>query len=158
MGKIKGIFIAVGSAISSFLGILFIPVLLMVLCNFLDYITGIFAAPKRGKKINSSIGWHGIVKKVCMWLLVVVGVIIDELISYAINTIGWDIPFTFVVACIVCIWIICNELLSILENLKDIGVPLPAFLAKIVVYIKSKAEQKADIMPKEGDNDEGKSE
>lgn len=153
MGKIKGIFIAIGSAISSFLGILFIPVLLMVLCNFLDYITGIFAAPKRGEKINSSIGWHGIVKKVCMWLLVVVGVIIDELISYAINTIGWDIQFTFVVACIVCIWIICNELLSILENLKDIGVPLPAFLEKIVVYIKSKAEQKADIMPKDGDED-----
>lgn len=154
MGKIKGIFIAIGSAISSFLGILFIPVLLMVLCNFLDYITGIFAAPKRGEKINSSIGWHGIVKKVCMWLLVVVGVIIDELISYTINTIGWDIPFTFVVACVVCIWIICNELLSILENLKDIGVPLPAFLAKIVVYIKSKAEQKADILPKDGENDD----
>lgn len=154
MGKIKGIFIAIGSAISSFLGILFIPVLLMVLCNFIDYITGIFAAPKRGEKINSSIGWHGIVKKVCMWLLVVVGVIIDELISYTINTIGWDIPFTFVVACVVCIWIICNELLSILENLKDIGVPLPAFLAKIVVYIKSKAEQKADILPKDGENDD----
>ena len=154
MGKVKAIFITIGSAVSSFLGILFIPVLLMVLCNFIDYITGIFAAPKRGEKINSSIGWHGIVKKVCMWLLVVVGVIIDELISYAINTIGWDIPFTFVVACIVCIWIICNELLSILENLKDIGVPLPAFLGKIVVYIKSKAEQKADIMPKEGEEND----
>lgn len=151
MGKIKVIFVTIGSAISSFLGILFIPVLLMVSCNVLDYITGIFAALKRGEKINSSIGWHGIVKKVCMWLLVVVGVIIDELIAYAVNTVGWDIPFTFVVACVVCIWIICNELISILENLKDIGVPLPAFLGKIVVYIKSKAEQKADIMPKEGD-------
>jgi len=156
MGKIKAIFIAVGSVISSFLGILFIPVLLMVSCNVLDYITGIIAAPKRGEKINSSIGLQGIVKKICMWLLVVVGVIIDELISYAINTIGWDIPFTFVVACVVCIWLICNELLSILENLKDIGVPLPAFLAKIVVYIKSKAEQKADILPKDGEeNGEG---
>lgn len=153
MGKIKGIFIAVGSAISSFLGILFIPVLLMVSCNVLDYVTGIFAAPKRGESISSTIGLQGIIKKVCMWLLVVVGVIIDELISYTINTIGWDVPFTFVVACVVCVWIICNELLSILENLKDIGVPLPAFLAKIVVYIKSKAEQKADIMPKEGEED-----
>ena len=156
MGKIKAIFITVGSALSSFFGILFVPILLMVLCNVIDYITGILAAPKRGEKINSSIGLAGIVKKVCMWLLVVVGVIIDELIAYVVNTIGWDIPFTFVVACVVCIWLICNELLSILENLKDIGVPLPAFLAKIVVYIKSKAELKADIMPKEGDeNGEG---
>lgn len=156
MGKVKVFFVAVGSAISSFLGILFIPVLLMVSCNVIDYITGIIAAPKRGEKINSSIGLSGIVKKVCMWLLVVVGVIIDELIAYTVHTMGWDIPFTFVVACVVCLWIICNELLSILENLKDIGVPLPAFLGKIVVYIKSKAEQKADIMPKEGEeNAEG---
>lgn len=151
MGKIKAIFITVGSALSSFFGVLFIPILLMVSCNVIDYITGIVAAPKRGEKINSTIGLAGIVKKVCMWLLVVVGVIIDELIAYVVNTVGWDIPFTFVVACVVCIWLICNELLSILENLKDIGVPLPAFLAKIVVYIKSKAELKADIMPKEGE-------
>ena len=155
MGKIKAFFIVIGSAVSSFLGTLFVPVLLMVSCNVIDYVTGIFAAPKRGEKVNSSIGFRGIVKKVCMWLLVVVGVIVDELIAYTINTIGWDIPFTFVVACVVCIWIICNELISILENLKDIGVPLPAFLAKIVVYIKSKAEQAADIMP-EGGEDDGK--
>lgn len=151
MGKVKAVFITVGSAISSFLGVLFIPVLLMVICNVIDYITGIFAAPRRGEKISSSVGLHGIQKKVCMWLLVVVGVIIDELIAYAIVTMGWNIPFTFVVACVVCLWLICNEILSILENLKDIGVPLPMFLEKIVIYIKSKAEQNVDILPEEGE-------
>ena len=153
MVKIKAVFITIGSALSSLLGILYIPVILMVLCNVIDYFTGLFAAPARGEKISSKIGLHGIVKKICLWLLVVVGVIVDGLLNYTTEIIGLTSPFNFVVSCIVCLWIICNELLSILENLKDIGVPLPAFLAKIVVYIKSKAEQKADIMPKDGDED-----
>ena len=52
-----------------------------------------------------------------MWLLVVVGVIIDELIKYSITAIGLSVPFTFLIACIVAIWLICNELISILENI-----------------------------------------
>lgn len=156
MGKVKAAFISVVSALSSVLGVLYIPVLLMVLCNVIDYFTGLFAAPARGEKISSTVGMRGIVKKICLWLLVVVGAIVDELLKYTTDFIGLTVPFTFLVACIVCVWIICNELLSILENLKDIGVKLPPFLEKLVVYIKSKAEQKADISPKEGvENDEG---
>ena len=80
-----------------------------------------------------------------MWLLVVVGVIIDELIKYSITAIGLSVPFTFLIACIVAIWLICNELISILENIADIGIKLPAFLQKIVYYIKEQAEMKVDI-------------
>lgn len=156
MNKVKAIFISFFSALSSLLGVLYIPVLLMVSCNVIDYFTGLFAAPARGEKISSSVGMRGIVKKICLWILVVVGVIVDELLKYTTETIGLTVPFNFLVACIVCVWIICNELLSILENLKDIGVKLPPFLEKLVVYIKSKAEQKADIAPKEGEeNGEG---
>lgn len=151
MGKIKAVFITIGSALSSLLGVLYIPVLLMVSCNVIDYFTGLFAAPARGEKINSAVGLRGIIKKIGMWLLVVVGLIVDELIRYTTDMMGLTIKFTFVVSCVVCVWIVCNELLSILENLKDIGVKLPPFLEKLVVYIKSKAEQKADITPKGGE-------
>lgn len=151
MNKVKAVFISFFSALSSLLGILYIPVLLMVLCNVIDYFTGLFAAPARGEKISSTVGLKGIVKKICLWLLVVVGVIVDELLKYTTDVIGLTLPLHFIVACIVCVWIICNELLSILENLKDIGVKLPPFLEKLIVYIKSKAEQKADIAPKEGE-------
>ena len=153
MNKVKAIFISFFSALSSLLGILYIPVLLMVSCNVIDYFTGLFAAPARGEKISSTVGLKGIIKKICLWLLVVVGVIVDELLKYTTEVIGLTVPLTFLVACIVCLWIICNELLSILENLKDIGVKLPPFLEKLIVYIKSKAEQKADIAPKEGEDD-----
>ena len=45
----------------------------MVSCNVIDYITGLMASDRRGKEITSYKGLRGIRKKVCMWLLVVVG-------------------------------------------------------------------------------------
>lgn len=60
------------------------------------------------------------------------------------GTIGITLPGSFLVACIVTCWIICNEVLSILENLKDIGVALPPFLEPLMKNIKS---QVADKMP-----------
>lgn len=150
MDKAKVVFTAIAGFLSSVLGILFIPVMLLVACNIIDYITGLLATPSREEKVSSYKSIQGIIKKIAMWLLVVVGAIIDELIIYSIDTIGLSVPFTFLIACIVSIWLICNELISILENIADIGIRLPAFLQKIVYYIKDQAELKVDI---ENDND-----
>lgn len=154
MDRVKTIFVAFGAALSSFLGILYIPVILMVVCNVIDYITGIFAAPFRGEKISSAVGLKGIIKKVCMWLLVIVGVIVDKLIIYAAETIGLNFPFSFLVACIVSIWIICNEVISILENIKDTGVKVPKFLTKILYYIKDRTEETAILDSNEDGKDD----
>ena len=43
----------IGAFLSSMLGILYIPVLLMVLCNVIDYITGMIASHYRGEKVSS---------------------------------------------------------------------------------------------------------
>ena len=146
MDRIKIAITMITSVLSSFLGVLYIPVLLMVSCNVIDYITGLAAAKyRKDGGISSYKSIRGIVKKVSMWLLVVVGVIIDSLISYSANTIGLNIPFKFLVACVVAIWIVCNELISILENMIDIGVNIPPFLIPIVKRIKSNAEDKIKI-------------
>ena len=84
-------------------------------------------------------------KKVCMWLLVVVGAIVDELIKYAAHTAGIELPITFLMGCIVAIWIICSELISILENIVDIGVKLPPFLMPIIELIQKQTEEKAKV-------------
>ena len=142
---IKAFFTGVFALISSMLGILTVPVLLMVACNVLDYATGLMASTYRSQDINSYKSIRGIMKKVCMWLLVVVGAVIDQLLLYASQTAGITLPFTFLVACIVAIWIICNEIISILENIKDMGVAIPGFLLPIVEHVKSQVEDKADI-------------
>lgn len=112
-----------------------------MICNVIDYITGLMAAPYRAEGgISSYRSMKGIMKKVTTWLLVVVGAIIDQLLIYASTTLGFTPPLSFLVACIVAIWIICNEIISILENMIDIGVDIPAFLLPLVKNIKSQAE------------------
>ena len=140
--KIETITTAVFGLLTAWFGILAIPIMLMVSANLIDYITGLLAAPKRAQDINSYKSIRGICKKVGMWLLVIVGAIIDRLIVYASDIVGITVPFTFLVACIVAIWIICSEILSILENLIDIGIAIPGFLEPLVRNIKSQAEQK----------------
>lgn len=145
MDKIKATVIAVVSALMSCLGILAIPVFLLVGCNVIDYVTGLFAAKYRTEDINSYKSIRGIIKKVCMWLLVVVGAWLDILINYAIHTAGIALTIPFVVSTVVAVWLVVNEMISILENMLDIGVDMPPFLMPVVRYIKKQVEHKAKI-------------
>lgn len=129
------------SAVMDFLGILAIPIFLMVGCNLIDYITGLIASKYRQEQINSYKGMRGIIKKVCMWLLVVVGAMVDVLIRYAAETMGLAIQIPFIVATLVAVWIVVNEIISILGNMIDIGVELPPFLMPIVKRIKKEVEE-----------------
>lgn len=150
----KAVITAICSALSAALGILYVPVLLMVGCNVMDYITGLMAASHRADgTISSYKSMRGITKKIAMWLLVIVGAMVDCLIKYAANTLGYQLPFTFLVACIVAVWIVCNEIISILENLIDIGIAIPAFMIPLVKNIKSYTEAKVEI-PEENEKEE----
>lgn len=154
MDKIKATVIAIVSALMSWLGILAVPVFLLVGCNLVDYITGVLAAAYREETITSYRGIRGIIKKVCMWLLVLIGAWIDVLINYTVNTVGADITVPFIVATVVAVWLVVNEIISILENMIDIGVDMPPFLMPIVKYIKRKTEEKAEIIEEVAEDDE----
>lgn len=108
------------------------------------------ASKFRNQDINSYRSIRGIFKKIAMWLLVVVGAIVDEMIKYSTAQIGIDIKVQFLIASIVAIWITCNEVISILENIQDIGVPIPGFLKPLVKNIRSQVEHQTDIL----ENDE----
>lgn len=144
MDKIKAVFIAIFTALSAWLGVLAIPMLILVIVNIADYGTGLAAAKYRGQVISSYKGFRGIAKKICMWLLVGVGAVIDWLLTYAAQHAGIDLHLGFLVACLAAVWLICNEIISILENISDIGVSLPPFLLKIVQNLKVQTEGKAD--------------
>ena len=144
MDKVKAMTIAVLSALMSWLGILAVPVFLLVGCNVIDYITGLWAAGYRTESVNSYKGIRGIIKKVCMWLLVVIGAWIDILINYAIECAGIHFTIPFVVATVVAVWLVVNEIISILENMLDIGVRMPPFLLPVVKYIRRQVEEKAE--------------
>ena len=149
VNTIKGVFASIMGVLNSIFGILAIPIVLLVICNIIDYVTGILASKFRGQEISSYKGIKGITKKIGMWLLIVVGAILDELIVYSVAQLGLVMPFTFMIACVVAVWIICNELISILENLKDMEVPLPDFLMKLTKNIKSQIESKTEVIKQE---------
>lgn len=137
---VKAICVAAFGLLSSWLGVLAIPVYVLVACNVMDYITGLAAAHRRGHKVSSYVGVLGIAKKVCMWLLIGVGAVVDWLLMYCGSQLGFEIHLPMLAASLVAVWLIVNEIISILENIGDIGVPLPGFLTKIVQGLKSKIE------------------
>ena len=145
MDKIKTVLIVAVSIVMDFLGILAIPVFLMVGCNIIDYITGLMASKYREEQISSYKGIRGITKKVCMWLLVVVGSFIDVIINYAAQYMGIGFKIPFIVATFVAVWIVANEIISILENIIDIDEKIiPPFLMPIVRMIKKEIETISD--------------
>ena len=149
MKQIKAFFITIFSTIASLLGALAIPVAVLIISNIIDYITGIAAGPKRGQKIDSYKSFRGIWKKVCMWLLILIGALIDWMLMSACTTVGINIPFDFVVSIVVATWLVFNELISILEKMMDIGVDIPPFLMPLVKNLKKQTEDKATL--EEGD-------
>lgn len=142
---IKAFFVAVFGVLSSWLGVLAIPVYVLVACNVMDYITGLAAAHRRNQQISSYVGVLGIAKKVCMWLLIGVGAVVDWLLMYAGQNLGITLNLPMLVASLVAVWLIVNEIISILENIGDIGVPLPEWLLGIVKGLKSKIEDEPHV-------------
>ena len=145
MDKVKAAFVAAFSMIFGWLGILAVPVLILAGLNFTDYITGILASKRRNELGTSDKGLWGIVKKIGMWILVGLGWAMDVLINYASQYVGLSIKLPFVVATIVAVWLICNEIISILENLLDIGVAMPPFLMPLAKMIKGQVEDKTKM-------------
>lgn len=142
---IKIMFIAGCAALTSWLGTLAMPFYFLLLTNLVDYVTGIMASARRGEKVSSTKGIWGIAKKVCMWLLVLVGYIIDYLIISMTQAAHITFGFENLVALVVIFWLMANELISILENIHDVGVDYPAPLMKILEYVKEKGEDSIDI-------------
>jgi len=132
------------AGLTAWLGTLAIPVYILVGCNMIDYLTGIMASRKRGEKVSSEIGILGILKKICQWILVIVGWMLDVIIENCVKAAipGFDVPV--VVALFVAFWLVANEMLSILENIDCIGVPIPNFLRKVITYLLHSTEKEAE--------------
>lgn len=167
MKKVQAVLIGIFAGVNAWLGNLAIPVYVLLACNVIDYITALIAAPKRGQHIDSLKGLNGVKKKVLMYLLVAVGVLIDILINYAVQRIRPDFQQPCIIGIVVALWLAFNEMLSIVENISDAGGPVPPFLKRIIKSLKQKTEEVAgderertgglsesdkELQPKDGKN------
>ncbi len=148
-GLQKGIVVGGFTALTAWLGMLAIPMYILVGLNVVDYITGLVAAPYRGQQRQSGRGFSGILKKVCMWFLVGIGGAVDWLLVYAASDLNINLPFNTPVAIAVAVWLLINEIISILENIDDIGVALPPFLKPLIMWVKQGTEYGQEVVGKE---------
>ncbi|MEG1525673.1 MAG: phage holin family protein [Clostridia bacterium] len=95
-----------------------------------DYITGLIKAAIK-KELSSEIGWKGLLKKVCTFLLVAVATVADNVIN---STHG-------ALRAAVIMYYIANEALSIAENAGEMGVPIPPKLRSALRQLKSHGEE-----------------
>ena len=137
--SLQAVFSAALAALISYLGIVAVPVTVLVFAMIIDYITGMISA-WHGSELSSKKGIFGIIKKTSYLALVCVGMGVDWLIYSGLNQAGISTENSVFFGVLVTIWLIINELISILENLEAIGVPMPAFLIKIVKRLKVTAE------------------
>ena len=84
-----------------------------------------------------------------MWLLVMIGFVLDYCLVEMGHTVNIDIGFNCLVSVAVVFWLLANEIISILENISDIGTPLPPFLLKLVEYMREKTEISGNIQKEE---------
>ena len=116
----------------------------------IDYISGMLAAKKEGMEHpnDAKYGWSskksiiGIYKKVGYILIVLVAISTDYIIFKIINELGISYQTNTMFGLLVIIWLILNELLSILENAGRMGVNLPSFLVKVLSDMQNELENK----------------
>ena len=116
------------------------PLAVLVAVMLADYASGMAKAWSAGK-LCSKTGLRGILKKLGYLVLVGVAGVVDWLVRYGLTQVGVEVSFQFLMAAIV--WLIINELISILENVAALGGPVPGFLRKLLTRLKATVETKA---------------
>ena len=132
---IVAVFSAIGGYIVSFLGGVDVTLKALIIFMTVDYITGIavaFIFHKSNKTPNggasSKEGFKGIVKKICMLLLVGLAHVLDVIM-------GADY-----IRSITIMFFLANEGLSVLENVGLMGVKYNKFLVKALEAVRDKAD------------------
>lgn len=140
---LQALFATVLGAIAAYLNVLLVPLIVLIVVMLIDYGTGM-AEAYVSHTLNSRIGVTGIIKKIGYIIAVTVGIVADYLISSALVNCGINVTINCCIGMIVTVWFIINELISILENLSEIGTPLPKFLVSIVKRLKTTVEAKTN--------------
>lgn len=137
--------------ISAKMGIL-APILLTLFGIVIaDWITGCCASRYEKKPLSSKRGYEGIIKKLSYFVAVGVALILDWLIISVASYIGIEISVKAMFSILISVWLILNEMLSILENLNRMEIKLPSFLQKAIVLFIGKVEQQGDLAGKENE-------
>ena len=139
--SIKGIMTLALASVAIYLEQIGGAIAVLVGVMTLDYLTGMLKAYLTSS-LSSKKGLRGIWKKLGYFAVVAAGAVCDWVIGSALTRVGIVYAMPSLAALLVTVWLIVNELISILENLHAIQVPMPAFLMKLLRHLAIRVEEK----------------
>ena len=123
----------IGGALGLLFGELDGSLYALVVFVIADYFTGVISAINN-KKMSSEIGFEGISKKICIFVLVAIANIVDVNILNSGAAVRTAVIFFY----------LSNEGISVLENAVKLGLPVPEKLRNVLLKMN------------EGDSDDDK--
>ena len=145
VNTLKGVVAMTGAIIGNELEMRSPALILVIFLMVVDYVSGMLASKKEAMEHpnNKKYGWSskksiiGIYKKIGYVLTILVAISTDYMIYALLGKMGIEYPIKTIFGFVVTIWLIINELLSILENAGRMGAALPKFLMNILAEIRS---------------------
>jgi len=122
LGGLMGIFTTIQDAVD---GVFYA----LVACVVVDYITGVITAIAN-KKWNKDIGLRGIAKKLLIFVIVCLGIILDVKVLQRGSILQTSFSMFY----------ISTELISIIENYDKMGLPIPKKLKEFIEEIRKEDE------------------
>ncbi len=138
--KVLKVLATIGGGIAGFFGEWNMLLTCLVIVMTADYATGFLVAwrgysPKtEDGKLSSKAGFDGLLRKGMIFLIVLVATVVDKVVGN---------QTAIAQTATVCFYI-SNESLSIVENVKLMGVALPSFLEKLLEALKKKSDEPPD--------------
>lgn len=124
--KMSSIFTLICTVLTYLFGGWDVALIVLIVFMVIDYITGVSVAVIN-KTLNSETGAKGLLKKLSIIMMLIVGVLLDRLINDG----------TWVFRTLVAYFYIANEGISIVENLSLLGVPVPKKIKRILEQLQS---------------------
>lgn len=137
MAKIKILIFTFISLVISYYTSISLPILLLTISCILDIITGILKSLYVKNRFTFSKFVWGFIKKLCMLILIFIGISLDIIISYTVENFNIIFPTHNLFGGLIGIWLVLDELLSILRNLIVLEVPMPNFLISVIKKLKN---------------------
>ena len=135
MNKMEKIFDSAVAIVATFFTYIFgswdLALQVLIIFMVLDYVTGVIYA-YINKMLNSEVGFKGLIKKCMILAVLIVAVELDRMLG---NTGTW------VFRTLVAYFYIANEGISLLENISNLGVPIPNKIRNALEQLNKDDEQ-----------------
>ena len=130
MDQLKGSIAILGTVFTWLFGAWDMALIVLISFMALDYLTGLLKG-WFNKTLSSDVASKGIAKKSLILIILIIAVLLDRLLN----------ADTWVFRTLVCYFYIGNEGISLIENLGELGLPIPSKVREALIQLKNEDKE-----------------